>query len=43
MKFGLTLLLLLVVIIGIGFAWLALVDTPVAQQEIVVNVPVGAQ
>lgn len=43
MKFGLSLLVIILLAIGGGIAWLALVDAPVAQQEIVVNVPIGAQ
>ena len=43
MKFGFIkiLLLALVLIVGGGFAYLALVDVPVEQQEITVNVPLA--
>ena len=46
MKFGFLkfLLLAIVLIIGGGFAWLALTDVPVHQQDVTVNVPlVGGQ
>lgn len=35
------LLLAILLIVGGGFAWLALTDMPVQQQEITVNVPIG--
>ncbi len=43
MKFGFLkfFLLAIVLIVGGGFAWLALVDLPVQQQEITVNVPIS--
>ncbi len=43
MRFGFFkfLLLAFVLIFGGAFAWLALTDVPVRQQEIIVNVPVG--
>lgn len=43
MKFGLILFVSLLVILCIGVGWLVLTDPPVQQQEIIVNVPVGAQ
>jgi hypothetical protein len=44
MKFGFLkfLLLAIVLIVGGGFAWLALTDLPLHQQEITVNVPIGS-
>lgn len=37
-------LLAIILIVGGGFGWLAIMDLPVQQQEIIVNVPVnGAQ
>lgn len=43
MKFGFLkfLLLAIVLIIGGGFAWLALTDVPVHQQDVTVNVPLA--
>lgn len=42
MKYSLLILLFgLVVVIGGGFAWLALADMPVHQQEMIVHVPIG--
>lgn len=42
MKFGFlpVLLLAVLLIVGGGFAWLALTDMPVRQQEITINVPI---
>lgn len=41
MQFGFVkfFLLAVILILGAGFAWLALTDLPVQQQEITVNVP----
>lgn len=43
MKFGFLkfLLLAILLIVGGGFAWLALTDLPVHQQDITVKVPLG--
>ncbi len=35
-------LLAILLIVGGGFAWLALTDVPVQQQEMVVDVPLSA-
>lgn len=44
MKFGFfkILLLCILIIAGGGFAWLALTDLPLQQQEMTVNVPLNA-
>ncbi len=45
MKFGFLKIFLLAVLLiaGGAFAWLALVDMPVQQQEISVDVPIGTR
>ena len=40
MKSGLTLLIAVLLIVVVGFGWLAFTDMPVHQQEITVNIPV---
>ncbi len=43
MKFGMLsfFLLAILIIVGAGFAWLAISDMPVSQREIVVDVPIA--